>query len=1002
METQTEKTKKFSDVMTAFFRAPLYLLVFATGASGLIFQVTWQKYLSRILGSDSMATAIILGTFLGGLSVGYLVCGKLTMRVKNHFKAYALLEAVIGIWCIFFPMIFELVEGATRSWSLAPGLIIFQGMILSILLLGIPTIAMGGTVPFLTRGVSRNFSETTSIHAKVYAINTAGAFIGTLLAGFLLIPALGLPATMMTAAFLNILTAAFFFILSRAFPNVESVEMKKLEQEPAATSKTQAMEKVETRYPAFILYAVAFLSGFYVMTLENVFIRMTNLSLGSSSYSFSIIVAVFILAIAIGSYVLGERRKISKRLLYFNQMGITLLLLVIYFTLDLWPYAAHVIRIAFQNNIVGFWAYYAAVFVIMLLLLGLPVSFMGATVPITFHELRQSLVTSGKHSGTIFSWNTLGNLIGSLFGGIVFYYFMNIPNVFLMAVLMAGLTTCLIGWFISKRLFATGLVLSALILILNFVNPSYDFSRFKIGTFRMQNPVEFSLSGADKFYDGLAGFLDQPYYNDGIVSSVSVLRTQILGKDGLKHLSIVVNGKSDSSTSGDAVTLKLSAHIPALLAKQRRNAFVVGLGSGVTAGELTLYPEIEEIDVAEISPGVVEALPLFGEHTNNLHNEPRAKMYYGDAFRIMGRSDKKWDIIISEPSNPWVTGVELLFTQEFYKLAREHLTEDGLLLQWFYFYASSKDMIGMVQNTIAQEFPYVRTFVSNRADILILASLKPIEKTDLERAENYIANNEGVRKSLGKLGIQSLDSILVREIWSPELAKRTFGDYELQTMDNPKLHYEAGKNFFIKPVFEETFLLGSRSALFKKDYLMIKKYPGWADIRLTPERYEEFKQSVMYTHTVVYRIVDVLALKANMNDPETFHLTRAQAEKFDPALIEFISGKEGAVVPPKLANMGFRQKTEKMLEHIHNTRSWVVPYSLSGLERFLGEGMEQAANDAEKNFCGLQLITIMLQEGKSLEEVKSVFARLKRDGSGRLILHPNDRGLYMRLEGFLK
>jgi len=170
--------------------------------------------------------------------------------------------------------------------------------------------------------------------------------------------------------------------------------------------------------------------------------------------------------------------------------------------------------------------------------------------------------------------------------------------------------------------------------------------------------------------------------------------------NGQSPLAIYVNGKSDSSTVIDISTLKLSAHLPVLLAPQRQNVMVIGLGTGVTAGELTLYPDIERIDIAEISPEVVEALPYFSKANYSVHQNPRVKIHIGDAFRILGRSKSKWDIIISEPSNPWVTGVDLLFTKEFYVLAKERLFANGILLQWVQVYDANIEMVGMIVNTV--------------------------------------------------------------------------------------------------------------------------------------------------------------------------------------------------------------------------------------------------------------------------------------------------------------
>jgi spermidine synthase len=271
-----------------------YVVIFLTGAAGLVYQVTWQRYLSRLLGADSIATAIILATFLGGLSLGYYLCGKFSTRLKHPLQGFAFLEGAIGIWALAFPLLFAAVDGLTRSWSFsAPVVILFQGILCSASLIGFPTACMGGTVPLMTRGISRNLTESTNVHATIYSVNTAGAVLGALLAGFYLIPRFGLPGTVRGTAVVNLGACLFFLFFATRVKFQPAEEVK-----PVSSGK---LLQASPRFPAPVLYAVALASGFYVMMLENVLIRYTNFALGSSSCSFSLIVAVFILSIAVGS-----------------------------------------------------------------------------------------------------------------------------------------------------------------------------------------------------------------------------------------------------------------------------------------------------------------------------------------------------------------------------------------------------------------------------------------------------------------------------------------------------------------------------------------------------------------------------------------------------------------------------------------------------------------------------------------------------------------------------
>jgi spermidine synthase len=967
-----------------------YGVIFLTGAAGLVYQVTWQKYLSRLLGADSTATAIILATFLGGLSLGYYLCGKFSARIKYQLLGFALLEGTIGIWCLAFPMVFTAVDVLTRSWSFSPPFwILFQGVLCSAFLIGVPTICMGGTVPLMTRGISQNLKEATSVHATIYSINTAGAVLGALLAGFYLIPRFGLPFTVRGTALVNLGACLFFLLIASRFKPQPSAETK-----PVSPGKAQ---QTSHRFPAPILYTVALTSGFYVMTLENVLIRFTNFSMGSSSYSFSLIVAVFILSIAVGSYIVARLPKIDASLLFWNQFLIAISLLGIYYSLDTWPYWAHVIRIGFQPNSVGFWQYYSFVFLSLTVILILPVGCMGATIPIAFHELKRDLHTVGKHSGLLLAWNTIGNLTGSIIGGIAFYYFFNNDRIFLFAVLLAACSACFIARSMSGTYFFSGGLLAILALCFLMFTPLYDQNRFMAGTFVIQNPLEYSLNGPKSFFENRNRRFTLLFYDDDPVSTVAVVDNGVKPIPKQDNLSIMVNGKSDSATTGDIYTTKLLAHLPALLARERKEVLVIGLGTGVTAGELTLYPDIEHIDVAEISPAVIAALPYFKDSTYAVHENPKLRILAGDAFRILGRNEKKWDIVISEPSNPWVTGVDLLFTREFYKMVRTHLTSDGMFLQWVQNYAISENTIGMILNTVKQEFPNYRVFWSTAGDLLILASTAPLTLQDVKRAEAVLQKNDRVRESLGAINLNTIDSLLLREVWTPSFAQKIFSGYDIQTMDQPRLHYIAGKDFFIGKDLYESLILGPLSVPFVSEYLLAIKYPDWKTHAFSKDEYVSLAVSLRsIVDNTVSRSLSSLAVKAFMGNPSMYPLSNQEFREMGLDVLQFVVatnlsdldwGRIG------LKNATFRQKVQVLRDHVLRTRNWIVPYPLVGLEALLEEGISESRDPYERTWCALQLSLLLSQEKADKRLVKNVLDKVIRQNGGKMPVADEDRYL---------
>ena len=795
-----------------------YVLIFLTGATALVYEVIWQRYLTRLTGNDSLATAMILGIFLGGLSGGYALCGWLSKRFSQPVRVYAGLEAMIGLWGLIFPSLFAAVASATHTWSFAPpGWLLLQGAVSTVALIGLPAVCMGGTVPLLTRVLAGSLAGSTRVHARIYGTNTAGAFLGVMAAGYLLVPHLGLPGSLRLVAVVNLVAAVYFARFSK--PNSDTQSEIIFERGPAMAAGSAARP-----FPVWVLYAIAALNGAALMALENVMIRITNLTLGSSSYSFSLLVGVFVLSLAGGSFAVGALRRLPRGLLFGTQSAALAAWWLVFITLDDWPYAAHLVRAAFQSNGIGFWLYQGAVLAILLVLLILPVGLLGATLPVIFHELKRELRLVGWHSGKIFSANAAGCVIGSVVGGWLLFYPLDNPGVLATALFLVALSASLAAWPLGAfaRLGALGLLVAAA--TLSWRQPDFDKQRFAQGTFRLSQLTPFSYRGPQYFYEHFLSDHTVKFYDDCPAGTAAVIadNTAASGPDesfplppGLRFpvadpaaltnppLSIMVNGKPDSNTLLDRQTLKLSAHIPALWAGQRSKAMVIGLGTGVTAGELALYPEFDRIDVAELSSGVVDALPMFAPFTHSVQNDPRLHIHLGDAFRVLGRSREQWDLIISEPSNPWVTGVDLLFSREFYRLAREHLTDDGVLLQWVQKYAIDPQTFGILMNTVRSEFTNCCIYQGEPGDLLVLASKRPLTVADQERAETTLAGNPAVRASLAEIGVHSFAELRQRERMGLRLVADQLKSTGLETLDRPRVNYLAGRARFIGAGLED-------------------------------------------------------------------------------------------------------------------------------------------------------------------------------------------------------
>ncbi len=986
--------KKQLNELLNLFTVPVYAVIMLTGAAGLIYQAAWQKYLSRLFGSDHAATAVVLGVFLGGLSIGYYVFGKWTVRIRNYFKGYALAEGLIGAWGIWFPYLFEQTEALTVSWSFSPApLLIVQGLLCSFILIGVPVVCMGATIPLLTRGLSRDVESATRVHASVYAANTFGAFAGVLLAGFYLIPRFGLPETIRIASFLNIFAALFFYALAyirRPSPVDPDATAEKAEV-AAPTAASPAPFK--THY----LYFIAFLSGFYVMTLENALIRIVNLSLGSSSYSFCLIVSVFIVSIAAGSFIIARKKTITGRTLYFNQFFLALCLLALYPTLDVWPYAAHLIRIAQQSNIAGFIAYEVHGFIALLAILALPAGLAGATVPILFHLIKRNLSDVGRRSGVLLSLNTIGNLSGSLIGGFILYSVFNHDRIFLTAALLAAVSVCLSAVRSPRRFIVAGLALFVGAAALLIVSPWYEESRFAVGPFRKREQQPYSFDGPERFCKEVQGDFSVLSYEDGPSSTVAVLKSSTVVQSLGSPMGILLNGKPDSDTIFDIDTLRLSAHIPALLAESRRKVMVIGLGTGVTGGEFSLYPDIERIDIAEISSSVIDALPYFREFTNDLHLNPKAVFHEGDAYRILGRSDETWDIIVSEPSNPWVTGVESLFTDEFYQRVKSRLSPSGIFLQWTQIYESDMAMIGMIASTLNRNFEEIRTFLTKDQDLFFLASMRPMTLDAVSRAQETLAGNGEVKRSLNDIGITSIDHILIREIWPPKYVREQLSHFPIQTADHPKLHYIAGINHFFGRRVTGSSLIGPATAPYAPNYLMAKKYPDWNAFPFTGGEFDALLESLVdqIEGRRMPMIRPLRFKRALFDKAETLDKRGSAAAFFKKDIHKLVMGTSAE--DTDWSRFGVRNPTyltrfNYLIAQLKMNTNWIIPDPIEGLAQLLEYGVENDQSPEDRNFCNLYSCLLELARGNR-DAARSLFEVAERDETGNIILTSGDTGL---------
>jgi spermidine synthase len=744
-------------------------ILLLTGAAGLIYEVAWQRYLGAMVGVDHAATAATLAVFLGGLSLGYAICGGLSARSSRPLLTYAWLEIAIGLWGLVFPWTFAATESVSRAWSFSPpfGLIVGSlGAAVPLILL--PAMLMGATVPFMTRGLAVSLSGLTATHARVYGLNTLGAVAGALGGGFVILPAVGPDGSVRLAAALNLGAALILFAMPQTRVAVAT-----------GPSPTTEPPSAPARFPVSTLAALALLGGFATMAQENALIRLLGLVLGGTPFMFALIVAAFVAAIAAGSMAVARLPAIPPRALFLTCAGSSAMWLALFPTYDAWPWLAHAMRFAAGESGLGFGTYYALVWFVLFAALFLAIAPMGAVLPLAYHELRATLSGSGRASGRLLAWSALGSLAGSIGAGVLLFYLVDLPRVLLVAPLLAAVMAWLAApaaWRAARPI-ALFLIMAAGVWL-----PGFAPARLAMGTFRIHKVTPYTFSGPRRFQSERMVNRNLIHQEDGPLDSVAVLEVPAWDLPMPRPLEIYINGKSDSNTMSDRETLRLSAHLPMLLAGNARRTLIIGQGTGVTLGELTLWPELTSIDMVEVSPSVARTLPLFRTQTRGADKDPRLKLHVEDARFFLRRPGDPWDVIVSEPSNLWVGSNDLLFTDSFFRLIASRLAQGGVLLQFAHLYETDSEAVCSVVATMSSTFPDLTAFRGTKGDWLIVASRGTPEGSEARARARWEAHPE-MRASLAELGIKNFD-----DLWARRIA--TFGDYAARARSACPIHTE--------------------------------------------------------------------------------------------------------------------------------------------------------------------------------------------------------------------
>ena len=703
---------------------PALLICFLlSGATSLVYEVLWVRMLILRLGSTSLAISTVLTAFMAGLAFGAWAAGRYSSRIARPLAAYALLELAIAGSAVLLPLGFEAIDPLYRAvWQqFQPQFLTFSLLqfAFTFLLLFVPTAMMGATLPLLSQASVRHPHEVGQRVGALYGINTLGAVLGTLGSGFFLLPALGVTKTIWATAAINVVLALAVWYLDRTFQRGETEVPEG--QERAQERSRQGLEWQGKWLPMAVLAALL-TSGFTSMVYQVAWSRTLSLVIGSSVYGFTIVLATFLSGLALGSLVMSRWVKHLK-----GSLAWWIVFVQLFIACAAYASSSLVNHLPYYYSRGYHWVEADPTWIYVLssglaALIILPSTFgMGAMFPLVVAFFTTARQEVGRLVGNLYSLNTVGAILGAFFGGFVFLSLLGIRTTLVTAIvinLYVALLVAVVAPCSLRTRVVTCLLPLGLIGAMVAMPPAWNSLLMSSGMYRYAEylPKDFS---DDDFWTLTKGAWELLFYEEGLNTTVTVLGN---GKDVL----LINNGKVDASTLGDLPTQLLLAHLPLLFHSEPRDVCVIGLGSGITAGSALRHP-IRSLALLEIESAVLAASHYFDRVNHQPLSDPRTEAIVADGRTYLSMTGRQFDVIISEPPNPWVSGASNLFTREFFETARKSLRPQGILAQWIQLYSLPPNDLGSLLASFTSVFPHVVIFSTVEAnDIVVLGSEVPL------------------------------------------------------------------------------------------------------------------------------------------------------------------------------------------------------------------------------------------------------------------------------------
>ena len=749
---------------------PVLLLLFvASGCAALVYEVVWFQLLQLVIGSSSVSLAVLLGTFMGGLCLGSFTFSRFVSAKQHPMRIYAMLELGIGTIGLLVLFGMPLVSGVYTSWA-GSGIwgLILRGLAAGICLLP-PTVLMGATLPALSRSV-----ETTPVGVSwlgfFYAGNILGAVLGSLLAGFYLLRVYDIPTATYAAVAINAAVALVAWILSRTI-KIDAPARQTVAPEPVAGSTA--------------LHIAIGLSGMTALASEVIWTRYLSLLFGATTYTFSLILAAFLAGLGIGSSI-GSAigRTVSRPRIAFGWCQALLAVAIAWAaymltdSMPYWPIDPSIARNPWFNYQLDF---------VRCLWVVLPGAILwGASFPLALASVAKPGHDPAQLVGRLYGANTIGAIVGSLVGGLLLVVWLGSQHAQQVLILFCALSALLVLMPAGKdqpkgaglRFAADAIIIGVAATVLA-VTAVHELPGLLVAYGRYSAT---RVGQADVFYVG-----------EGINASVAVSRLS----DGT--LNYHNAGKVQASSEAQDMRLqRMLGHMTTLIPANPRSVLVIGCGAGVTAGAVSVDPRVERVTIAEIEPLVPRTVSTyFSRYNFDVVRNPKTTVRIDDARHFILTSKEKFDAITSDPLDPWVKGAAMLYTKEFFDLAKQHLNPGGVVTLFVQLYWSNEEAVKSELATFFEAFPngivWGNTYQGGGYDLVLFGQVEPtVINLDLIQSRLQRPEYATVATSLHEIGIGSVVDLFATYAGQARDLGPWLKDAAITHDSNLRLQYLAG------------------------------------------------------------------------------------------------------------------------------------------------------------------------------------------------------------------